>query len=426
MTAEVSAEAADRLVSQAWLAYGSDRYRDAAAAAAQAADMAGQLDDPVLLVRALRIGATAQSLLGDGAAALTCYTQILGLAEDPATRGRLEGPSATEAVAVAYWSWVRCARSLPGISVPELHEVLDAAERWLSAAGHRDWRASVLFERAFTFEMLGDRAAAVAAAEEALAVALQYPDAPGYALAGFRFGLGDFLRAAGRPTEAVPHYRAVLDDASASGWDRSAAHEGLARCALTAGDLTTALREARAMSGASLGDEALCTSLDVLAEVHRAAGDNDAAWQAATEYLAAAGRIGGHYRPYFATRLAVDVALDRGDLAAAGRLLAGLGEHARALDASTSTTRWTGETAKRQQRLAEAASGGQLSWPDERTGRPAGQPGSGDYRGRDGNRRGRGPEAGRGRGGRGPGRPAAAAAAGGGRAAGRPGAGRRR
>jgi tetratricopeptide (TPR) repeat protein len=354
MTAEVSAAAADRLVSQAWTAYGADRYQEAAAAAARAVDVAGQLGDPVLLVRALRIGATAQSVLGDDAAALACYTQILGLADDPATRGRLEGPSAAEAVAVAYWSWVRCARSLPGISVPELHQVLDAAERWLDAAGHRDWRASVLFERAFTFEMLGDREAAVAAAEEALAVALQHPGAPGYALSGFRFGLGDFLRAAGRPAEAAPHYRAVLGDAAVSGWDRSAAHEGLARCALAAADLATALREARAVAGGSLGDDALCTSLDVLAEVHRAAGDTGAAWQAATGYLAAAGRIGGHYRPYFATRLAVDVALDRSDLATAQRLLGSLDEHARALDAGTSTTRWTAETARRHQRLAEA------------------------------------------------------------------------
>jgi tetratricopeptide (TPR) repeat protein len=358
MAAEVSAEAAERLVGQAWAAYEDDRYQDAAAAAAQAAEAAGQLGDPVLLVRALRAEASAQRLLGDHAAALARYTRILGLAGDPVNRDRLVGASAAEAIAVAHWSWVRCARSLPGIEVPELHQVLDAAERWLTATGHRDWRASVVYERAFTLVMLGEREAAVAAAEEALALALQYPDAPGYALGGFRFGLGDMLRGAGRPAEAVPHYRAVLDDPAASNWDRSAAHEGLARCALAAGDQATARREARAVASGPLGDEALCTSLDLLAEVHRADGDTDGAWQAATDYLAAAGRIGGHYRPYFATRLAVDVALDRGDLAGARRLLVSLTGHARALDASTSTTSWTGETAQRQQRLAEAGAAG--------------------------------------------------------------------
>jgi tetratricopeptide (TPR) repeat protein len=363
MTAEVRAQAADRLVSQAWAAYADDRYRDAAAAAAQAADVAGQLSDPVLLVRALRIEATARSLLGDGAAALARYTQILGLADDLANRGHLDSPSATEAVAVAYWSWVRCARSLPGISVPELHQVLDAAERWLTAAGHRDWRASVLFERAFTHVMLGEHGSAVAAAQEALAVALQNPDAPGYALSGFRFGLGDILCGAGRAAEAVPYYRAVLDDPAASSWDRSAAHEGLARSALAAGNLAEARQEAHAVVGGPLGDEALCVSLDLLAEVGRADGDLDGAWQAATGYLAAADRIGGHYRPYFAARMAVDVALDRGDLVTARRLLDGLDEHARALDASTTTTRWTKEAAQRHHRLAEATGGGRLPGP---------------------------------------------------------------
>jgi hypothetical protein len=40
-----------------------------------------------------------------------------------------------------------------------------------------------------------------------------------------------------------------------------------------------------------------------------------------------------------------------GDLATARRLLVGLGEHARAFDASTATTTWTSETAQRHQRL---------------------------------------------------------------------------
>ncbi|MEP7024325.1 MAG: hypothetical protein ABJB47_11100 [Actinomycetota bacterium] len=353
----MSARAAELLIDQAWAAYAENRYQDAALAASGAVEVAGQLDDPVLLVRALRVEASALRLMGDQAMALARYTRILGMANDPACRDRLDDPSAAEAIGVAYWTWVRCARSLTGIPVRELYQVLDAAERWLAATGHAGWRANVVYERAYTHKMLGERQAAVAAAEEALAVALQYPDAPGYALSGFRFGLGDILCDARRPADAAPHYQAVLDDPTASDWDRHAAHEGLARCALAAGDLAAARQQASAVTqlGESLGNGALCTSLDALAEVCRADGDLDDAWQAATRYLAAAGRIGGHYQPYFAVRMAVDIALDRGDLVTAQRLLADLDQHAQALDTSTVTTTWTSETVQRRQRLTELA-----------------------------------------------------------------------
>ena len=70
----------------------------------------------------------------------------------------------------------------------------------------------------------------------------------------------------------------------------------------------------------ALGDDALCTSLGALARACRAGGDLEAAWQAAARRLEAAGRIGDQYRPYQAVLDAVDIALDRGDHAAAGRL----------------------------------------------------------------------------------------------------------
>ena len=87
MTEQAGAGAAGLLIAQAWDAHGQGRYGTARAAAARAAQAARQLDDPVLLVRALSAEATALSMLGDRAAALARYTQILGLAEDPATRG---------------------------------------------------------------------------------------------------------------------------------------------------------------------------------------------------------------------------------------------------------------------------------------------------------------------------------------------------
>ena len=353
----LGAWAAGLLVDEAWDAYREGRFQQALAAADRAIEAAGQLDDPVLLVRALRIEATTLHLMGDNAAALARYTRIMGLAEDPATSGRLDDPNAAEAVADAYWGWVASARRVTGIPVRELFQVLDAGERWLAATGHRDWRASILSERALVHRMLGERGAAIAAAEEALAVAVQHPDAPGAVLNAHRFQLGDVLQEAGRAAEAAQHYQAILDDPGAAPWDRHVAHQGLAWCALDAGDPATARREARAavLLAEPLGDEALCPDLDVMAEACRADGDLEAAWQATTRYLEAAGRIGGHYRPYYAARTAVDIALDRSDLPAAKRLLGDLDEHAAALDAATGTTRYTGETARRHQRLADLA-----------------------------------------------------------------------
>jgi tetratricopeptide (TPR) repeat protein len=170
-----------------------------------------------------------------------------------------------------------------------------------------------------------------------------------------RFTLGYILRDAGRFSEATPLYQAILDDPAATSWARRVAHAGLAWCALDGGDLAGARREARTavLLAEPLGDNALGDSLDVLAAACRADGDLDAAWQAATRYLEAAGRIGGHHAPYYAVRIAVDVALDRADLPAARQLLAEMEEHAAALDTTTGTTTYTKETARRHQRLAD-------------------------------------------------------------------------
>jgi tetratricopeptide (TPR) repeat protein len=347
--------AAGLLVDEAWAAYTEGRYQEALAAASRAVEAAGQLDDLVLLTRALSVEASTLKMMGDKAAALARYTQILGMADDPATSSRLDHPDAAKAVASAYWNWVQCARFLTGIPVRELFGVLEAGERWLTATGHRDWRASLLSERADVHNRLGEHEAAVADAEEALAVENQHPGAPGFTLNALRSGLGDILRDAGRAAEAAPHYQAVLANPGATPFERSAGHKGLAWCALAAGDPVAARREARTavLLAEPLGDDNLCNPLDVLAQACQAEGDLDAAWQAATRLLEAAGRIGGHYRPYYAARTALDIALDRADLPTAKRLLGELDEHAAALDATTGTTAYTSETARRRQQLAD-------------------------------------------------------------------------
>jgi len=346
--------AAGLLVDEAWAAYSEDRYQEALAAASRAVEAAGQLDDLVLLARALWIEASTLQLLGDDAAALARFTQILAMADDPATSSRLDHPDAAMAVFSAYRNWTESARHLTGIPVRELFGVLEAGERWLTATGRRDWRASLLLQRALVHHRLGERDAAVAAAEEALAAAIQHPDAPGNTLNSFRFELGDILRDAGRSAEAAPHYQAVLDDPGANPYARSVGHQGLARCALAAGDAAAARRQARSavLLAEPLGDDALCNPLDVLAQACRDDGDLDAAWQAAARRLEAARRIGGHYRPYYAARTAVDIALDRGDLPTARQLLGELDEHAAALDPTTGDTTYTSEAEQRRQRLA--------------------------------------------------------------------------
>jgi tetratricopeptide (TPR) repeat protein len=356
MAEERETRAAGVLVNEAWAAYREGRWQAAVAAAARAVEAAERLDDPVLLVRGLWVEADATKLMGDHPAALALCTRILGLAEDPSTRGRLDHLQAAKAVAAAHWNWVECARFMTGIPVRELFGVLDAAERWLAATGHWEWRDSVLSERASVHESLGEFDAAVAAAEEALAVAVQHPGNPGFTLSAHRFTLADILRAAGRAAEAAPYYQAILADPAADQWGRRAAHQGLAWCALDTDDPGAARREARTavLLAEPLGDNALCNSLEVLASACRADGDLEEAWRVATRHLEAAGRIGGHTRAYYATRKAVDIALDRGDLATANRLLGEMEEHATALDAARGTMAKARETARRRQRLAAA------------------------------------------------------------------------
>jgi hypothetical protein len=132
-----------------------------------------------------------------------------------------------------------------------------------------------------------------------------------------------------------------------------AAYRGLAWCALDRDDADGAQRHARAAVAQAepIGDDALCNALDVLVAACRAGEDLEGAWQAAGRLLEAAGRVGGHYRPFYAVRAAVDVALDRGDLAAAEGLLGELAGHAAALDADRGKTSLGGEAAKRRERL---------------------------------------------------------------------------
>lgn len=358
MPEDPASRAAELLISEAWDAYLEGRLpraRDAAQRGVEAAELAGDL---AVLVRALRVEGSVLHYSGDHAAALVRYTRVLALAGDQANAGRLSGSRAVWAVADTYVSWVETARMLSTIGVRDLFGVLDAGEQWLTAAGHRDWRSDLLLARAMVHQSLEEPGAAVSLAREALALKIQHPETPSFRLASYQSNLADMLCEAGLSAEAQPHYQAILDDPDSALPFQRIARTGLARCALAAGDMATALAEARAAVALaeSLGDIALCNGLHVLTRACRVSGDLDAAWREATRYLEVAGRTGSHYRQFYATRLAVDIALDRCDLAAARPLLAELEGHAAAMDTSTGLRVHADEAAARQQRAAELAS----------------------------------------------------------------------
>jgi tetratricopeptide (TPR) repeat protein len=346
-----SVRAVELLIEQAWGARDEGRYRHALTAAERAVEAAEQLDDPNLLVRALNEQGEALRLLGAAAGALPRFTRILALAEDPASGHRLDDPKATRVIARAYMQWVECARFTGGIPVRRLFEVLDAAEQWLVAIGHRDWRAGALRERAVTHYLLGQMDQALVLAEEALAA--DQPGAPGYSKATYRLDLGDMLREVGRDAEAAGHYQAVLDDPESNSYERRRADVGLAWCALAREELGEARRYAVAAVrlAEALGDNALCSALGVLVAVCRREGDLEQAWEAATRWVDAARQVDGHVRSHRALQVAVDVALDRGELVAAGELLEELEQHAAALDADTGRNNSTKAVADRRTRL---------------------------------------------------------------------------
>jgi tetratricopeptide (TPR) repeat protein len=298
---------------------------------------------------------TAFGMLGDSAGALARLTRVLGMAKDPATRGRMDQPTAILALASAHWRWVEYARLLTSIPVRRLFEALDAADLWLNATDHRGWRSAVEFERAVIHNRLDEHDAAIDCAKKALALALRQsaPRNLGFPLAAYRCTLGDTLHDAGRVSEAAQSYREVLDAPTVIAWGRYDAHRGLADCALSTGDPATARREAeRAVQLAEpLGDDDMCNGLDRLGRACRAQEDLDAAWHAAECHLLIAARIGDHYFPYYATRNAADIALDRADHATTRRLLVDLDLHARAMDAAAETTKHTAAAARIRRRL---------------------------------------------------------------------------
>lgn len=343
------ARAVQLLVDEAWDLHGQGRYADGVAAAERAVAAARELDDLGAEVRALSAEAASLRMIGDNGAALARYSRVLALANDPVTASRLQGNDTQ--VAEAYMDWVACALFLTGSPWPELIRVLDEGEAWMRRSGLTDWRAGLLLQRARVLNHLGRTTEAIPHAEEALDLRQRHSGTPGYTFANYRWSLGDIYRRSGRPADAEPLYRAVLDDPAPSPNSRKADFEGLARCALDQGRPNEAVGHARAAVAVDLGDDVLCSALSTLVAAARAAGDTDLAAAAARRQREAATRVGSPLRLHSALRDCVDVALDRGEQAKARGLLDELSPLADALDQARVDTTYSADVQSRRARL---------------------------------------------------------------------------
>ena len=123
-----AAEVVSLFLAEAETACDDGQFGRAMSAAGRAVTAAGQAGDPLLLIRALGTERMILRSSGDYGGALVRSTQILALADDPATAGRLTGPTATRVIASAYLEFVFSGRMHGRMPLRELLKVLDTAE----------------------------------------------------------------------------------------------------------------------------------------------------------------------------------------------------------------------------------------------------------------------------------------------------------
>jgi tetratricopeptide (TPR) repeat protein len=362
------------------------RYSDAQRSADRAIQAAEKIGNPELLVRALLEEQTALRMAGDFGAAMVRSTRILAMAEDPATRDAFNHRPLARAVSHAYTDWIAAARMDSRNNLKQMLKLLDVADRWLSATGHSDWRSSVLLQRAAILSRLDNEEKAISLAQEALAT--YSIGSPGYSLASHHAVLGRLLAQDDRHSEARRHFQAILDDPAADANARVSGYIGLTYCALDADQPREATRYAEmAVSLAeNCSEDETAFALDGLVRALRKTGDRDGAWSAATREFELAQRT-GRYRLYYAVKSMVDVALDRGDLEMALKLIEDLDEHAAALDAAQGSSKFSRGVARRR-RLAGQVHRGQeaadqhpdLEYPDEQLSQQDIEPGHGGFK----------------------------------------------
>ena len=324
-------------------------------AARHAAQLAAELDDIELQVRAWAAEGRALQRLGEAGAALDCYAAVLEAAEDPDVRDRLFRGDLARLVAQAHMDWVACARVAGSVPPTEMLAILDQGEAFLDAVERPGWRGGLCAMRARLLRDMGMHTAALPFAREALDLVARHPDAPGYTLASCQWELADALRELRQYDDAAPMYRAVLDEVTSHPTDRLNATIGLGWCSHATGDLVTLLATAETAEAiaADLGPSAQCAALELVVSSARVAGDRDRAREAAERHIQIAFRMRGRYQLYFAFRDAVDVALDEGDTAHARLLLEQAAPCAATLDAQRGGHAFRDDIARRERRLQQ-------------------------------------------------------------------------
>ena len=352
MSEQASIEAIRLFINEARAFNSECRYSRALAPASRAVSLAEEINNPEWLVSALSAEEIALRLTGDMAAALVRSSRILAMAEDPVTRGSLTSSASIEIIFDAHIHWIDAAWRLSDFPKSELLKFIDSTEQWLRDIGHLDWRTPVLTSRAMIQSQLGELDSAIQSMEEALS--LYNSKAPGYFLSTYHRDIGDYLYRVSRFSEAEAHFNTALELPDCNDFERCIVLSGLAQCASSTGDTSTALRHSDSSLSLAeqLGDTLVAYALRCRVKVLRAAEDSTAAWNFAIRELEAAQRIGLNCYLYYAVRDLVDVALDRHNLDSARSYLPDLDRYAAIEDKPLGRSFYADATALRHQRLA--------------------------------------------------------------------------
>lgn len=311
------------LLQQAWSQQKHGRYSEALSAAEGALNVAQQLANLGMEIRAAGIIASTLELQGNHAAAHAQYEWILAVARDPMRQSAIEHAHVEKVITMAYMRSVDTALFLPDVELAPLSEMLDTADAYVRMIGKPEWRAGLLHQRARLLEALGSVDAALDAAEQGLHLELQHGSAPGATLAAHQLTFGNLLRQVRRYAEAAVQYKAVLIGKQSTPHERIGACVGLARCHLGTNDLETARRcadDARRFAE-EWGDELLSLALNACTDAYLAIEDVVEARKASDRAVECARRMRSSYRLYFALRNAAKVALAEHDAARAHALL---------------------------------------------------------------------------------------------------------
>lgn len=346
--------ALELLINEAQSLNNDCQYLNALAAAERAVSLAEELNDPAWLVRALLPEEEALRLSGQVAAALIRSSRILAMAEDPDTREALTSDANVEDIFLAYIRWIDAAHYVTDFPCTRLFDVVDAADRWLRAVGHPEWRSALVLARSNIYRHLGKYDLALSFAEEALAT--YKSSAPGFSIGSYRRDVARCKLKAGHYRDAEAAFKSLLDSERDTSL-KSQAFAGLAQCALRIGDEKAASRYAASALRLAdqVGDYEVCIALECQVEIFRAMGDLPAAWKSSTRQLEAAKRCDVNWRLYCATRDLIDVALDRRDLDSARAAMPALEKYAANEDKAVGRAKYMTESAERRRRLVESA-----------------------------------------------------------------------